>query len=365
MLTRRGFAGLAAAAFTEAAFAQRAAVRGTPPPGTIWLNSNEFPDGPPQASIEAMTRVLTETGRYHYNEFPAFYSAVAASEKFEADHLLMGAGSSEILHCAIEAFASEKRPLITSLPTYESAPDLAATKGFPVVKIPLTATYSADVKLLATAADTAGGGLIYLCNPNNPTASLTPHADIEWLVANLPRETYLLIDEAYIHFSTSPDAQSGVKYVREGKNVIVARTFSKIFGMAGLRAGFSIARPDLTARMQPYRNNVISIVTARAVLAALDLGPKFIEDRRTRTAAIRDGMMQWCREKKLRAIDSHANFMMIDTGRNVRELGSTMLAKAVAVGRPFPPYDTMLRVTLGTEPEMVKFRAVLGEVLGV
>src|SRR5579859_2835511 len=128
--------------------------------------------------------------------------------------------------------------------------------------------------------------MIYICNPNNPTASLTPAADIAWLVANLPKETYLLVDEAYIHFSTSPDAQSALKYVREGKNVIVARTFSKIFGMAGLRAGFGIARPDLIERMTPYRNNVISIVTARAVLAALDLGPKLIEDRRTRTAEI-------------------------------------------------------------------------------
>src|ERR1051325_4895237 len=141
MLTRRGFAGLAAAAFTEAAFAQRGAVRGTPPPGTVFLNSNEFPDGPPLASIEAMTRVLPESGRYHYSEFPAFYKAVAGSEKFDPEYLLMGAGSSENLHAAIEAFASEKRPLITSSPTYEAAPDLAAAKGIPVVKIPLTASY--------------------------------------------------------------------------------------------------------------------------------------------------------------------------------------------------------------------------------
>jgi histidinol-phosphate aminotransferase len=221
------------------------------------------------------------------------------------------------------------------------------------------------VKKLAAEADKAGGGMIYICNPNNPTASLTPAADIAWLVANLPRETYLLVDEAYIHFSTSPDAQSAIKYVREGKNVIVARTFSKIFGMAGLRAGFGLARPDLIDRMTPYRNNVISIVTARAVLAALDLGPKFIEDRRTRTADIRNRMVAWCRDKKLPAIDSHANFMMIDTGRNVRELGPQILAKAVAVGRPFPPYDSMLRITIGTEPEMAKFRTALGEVLGV
>jgi len=103
----------------------------------------------------------------------------------------------------------------------------------------------------------------------------------------------------------------------------------------------------------------------RAVLAALDLGQNLIEDRRNRNAAVRAGMVKWCREKNLKAIDSHGNFMMIDVKRNVRELGPVMLAKAVAVGRPFPPYDTMLRITLGTEAEMGKFRSALGEVLGV
>jgi histidinol-phosphate aminotransferase len=362
---QRGFAAFAAAAFTEAAFAQRGAVMGTAPAGTAFLNANEFPEGPPQAAIEAMTRVLAESNRYHYKEFPDFYQAVAASEKFSPDHLLMGAGSSENIHCAIEAFASRERPLITSSPTYEAAPDLAAVKGFPVVKVPLTSTYAADVRKLAAEAQKAGGGLIYLCNPNNPTASITPKGDVDWLVANLPANTYLLVDEAYIHFSTSPELESALKHVRAGKNVIVTRTFSKIYGMAGLRAGFSIARPDLTQQMTPYRNNVISIVTARAVLAALDLGQPLIQERRNRIAAVRAAMVKWCHEKNLNAIDSHANFMMVDVKRDVRELAPVMLSKGVAVGRHFPPYDNVLRITLGTEPEMAKFRTALGTVLGV
>jgi histidinol-phosphate aminotransferase len=369
-LTRRGFAGVAAAAltpafFTETAFAQRAAVRGNAPPGTVWLNSNEFPEGPPPAAIEAMTRTLAESNRYHYQEFRAFYSAVAASEKFDADSILVGSGSTEILHCAIDAFTSEKRPFITSWPTYEAGPELAATKGAPVVKLPLTSGYGFDVKKLAEEAEKAAGGLIYICNPNNPTASMTPAADIAWLVKNLPRNTQLLVDEAYLHFHPSHENESALRYVRDGKDVIVARTFSKIYGMAGLRVGFALARPDLIQKMQPYRNNVIGIVSARAVLAALDLGPKFLDERRAKITKPRNQTAAWCREKNLKYIESNANFMMIDVGRPIRDVGPAMLAKAVAVGRAFPPYDTMMRVTVGTDEEMAKFRTALGEVLGV
>ncbi len=368
-LTRRGFAGMAAALtpalFTEAAFAQRAAIRGNAPPGTVWLNSNEFPEGPPPASIEAMTRTLAESNRYHYQEFQGIYSAIAASEKFERDAILVGSGSTEILHCAIDAFTSEKRPFITSWPTYEAGPELSATKGAPVVKLPLTSGYAFDVKKLAAEADKAGGGLIYICNPNNPTASMTPREDIAWLVANLPANTQLLVDEAYLHFHATPETESALRYVRDGKDVIVARTFSKIYGMAGLRVGFALARPDLIQKMQPYRNNVISIVSARAVLAALDLGPKFLDDRRAKIAAPRNQTAVWCREKKLKFIESSANFMMIDVGRPLRDVQTAMLSKAVAVGRAFPPYDTMMRITVGTGEEMAKFRSALAEVLAV
>lgn len=363
MLTRRGFAGLVAAGLSEAAFAQRAAVHAPAPAGTVWLNANEFPDGPPAAAIQAMLRVLAESNRYHYGEFSSFYKAVAASEKLEANQVLIGAGSTEILHCAVDAFTSPKRPFITPWPTFEAGLELADAWGHPVIKIPLTSNYSADVKRLAAEAARAGGGLIYICNPNNPTASITTRQDLAWLVANLPAQTQLLVDEAYFHFSTSPETESALKYVQEGKNVIVARTFSKIYGMAGLRVGYGCGRPDLIAKMTPYRNNVVSIVSARAVLAALDLGSKFLDERREKIVRTRTDTCVWLREKKINFIEPQTNFMMIDVGRNVREVGPAMLAKGVAAGRPFPPYDQMLRVTIGTDAEMAKFRGALAEVL--
>ena len=244
MLTRRvfigtltaGLAGGAMGGFSEAALAQRAGFV-MAPPGSVWLNANEYPDGPPKAAIAAMNRTLGESNRYHYEEFESFYKKLAASLHLHPDNILVGSGSSEVLHCAVDAFANQTRPYITSWPSFEAGPELCAAKGTPVVKIPLKSDYSADVQSLAKAAADAGGGLIYLCNPNNPTSSITPNEDIRWLANNLPPATYLLVDEAYIHFTASGEQDNALDLMQSGKNVIVARTFSKIYGMAGLRVG--------------------------------------------------------------------------------------------------------------------------------
>jgi len=363
MFSRRAFAGMIAAGLTEAAFAQRAKLSGDAPADTVWINGNEFPEGPPQASIDAMARVIGESNRYHYQEFPAFYAKLAASEGLTADQILVGAGSSEPLHAAIEAFTSPTIPLIYPMPTYEAAPELAKYKGHPVIETPLDSRMAPDVHRLAAEADKAGGGLIYIVNPNNPTSSITTSDDMAWLVANLPKNTYVLVDEAYLHYATSPEASSAFRYVKEGKNVIVCRTFSKIYGMAGLRVGYIAGRPDLIAKMEPYRNNVISIVSVRAVLAALDLGPKMLEERKAKIVHTRNELCAWMSEKKIKFIPPQANFVMIETGRDIKQMQAAMLAKGVAVGRPFPPLNTMMRVSIGTDAEMAKFRKVFTEVM--
>lgn len=368
MLTRRGFAGVVAAGFTEFAFAQRASISSMnvkAPKDTVWINGNEFPEGPPAAALQAMARVAPEANRYHFAEFDAFYQSVANTEKMKGEQVLVGAGSTEVLHCAVEAFTSPKHPFICGWPTFEGGPELAAAQGHALVKTPLTANHTSDVKRLVAEAAKAGGGLIYICNPNNPTGNITPKQDIAWVVANLPANTILLMDEAYFHFNTSNDTESSMKHVHDGKNVIVMRTFSKIYGMAGLRAGFAAARPDLIQKMAPFRNALISVVTAHAVSAALDLGPKFIDERRDKIIRTRTELCSWLKQKKLNYIESQANFVMIDSGRDINQLGPAMLAKGVAVGRPFPPYDKMVRVTLGTDAEMAKFRGAFSEVLAV
>jgi histidinol-phosphate aminotransferase len=367
MLSRRGFntglttglAGVLAAGFTEAAYAQRASVPGAAPPDTVWLNGNEFPEGPPQASIEAMAQVIATSNRYHYQEFPAFYSALAASVGLDASQILVGAGSSEVLHAAVEAFTSPSVPFITPWPTYEAAPELTKAKGHALIETPLTPAKAFDVRRLVEEAQKAGGGLIYLCNPNNPTSTVTTRADLAWLVANLPKNTYLLVDEAYLHYATSPDVASAIPYVKDNQNVIVARTFSKIYAMAGLRVGYVAARPDLIDRMAPYRNNVVSIIGVRAVLAALDLGPRLIEERRAKIDRTRAELCAWLKAKNIDFIPPQANFLMIETGRDAKEMQKALLTKGVAIGRPFQTLESMIRVSIGTDAEMAKFRDAL------
>jgi histidinol-phosphate aminotransferase len=368
MITRRSFGRRAAAlagavsAWTEATLAQRALIGETFSPNTVWLNANENPDGPCRAAIEAMNRVVPETWRYHYPEFREFNAAVARSERLDPEQIIVGAGSTEVLNVIVAAFTSATRPLITPVPTFEVPAEFARALGHKWVRVPLTSTYAADVKRLAQEAASAGGGLIYLCNPNNPTSSMTPKADLAWLVSNLPPETVLLVDEAYLHFVENYEQESALPWVKEGKNVIVTRTFSKIYGMAGLRVGFGCGRPDLIGKVRPFRNNAITIVGARAVLAALSEASTLIPQRRARLLKVRSGLCEWLRERNLRYIEPHANFIMIDVGMDSRGLGLALLKKDVAVGRPFPPLDKMLRVSIGTEQDMAKFRQAFAEV---
>jgi histidinol-phosphate aminotransferase len=369
MLTRRGFAvqlGLGAAAvgaLPEMAYAQRAAVNtGALPKDMVWLNANENPLGPPPAVLAAMREVLPTSNRYHYQEFRDIYSVIAKSEDLQPENLMVGAGSSEGLHLVVDMYTSPTRPLISVAPAYEGPIDAARTMGRPVILTKLRDDYTADVRKIAEEADKAGGGLIYLCNPNNPTSAVTGRKDVEWLVSNLPKNTTLMVDEAYIHFGESPELETALPYVRQGKDVIVTRTYSKIYGMAGLRVGFVAARPNIIEKLAPLRLNVISIVSARAVTAALGDQQNLLRERRASLAHTRRELCDWLTERKMKYIPAQANFIMIDCGRNAREFINTMPRMGVAVGRPFPPLDTMLRVTIGTDPEMARFREVFWKV---
>jgi len=335
--------------------AQRALAGRTFPPGTVWLNANENPDGPPRAALHAISRFAGQTWRYHFQAFRDFYAAVARSERLEPEQIVVGAGSTEVLNLAVLVFTSATRPLITCHPTFEAPAETAQALGRPCLTVPLTPSYAADVKRLAAEADRAGGGLIYLCNPNNPTSSLTPTEHLAWLVSNLPRDTVALIDEAYLHFVEDCDSRSALAWVREGRNVIVTRTFSKIYGMAGLRVGFACGKPELMRQIRPFRNNVISILSARAVEAALADAATLIPQRRARLIRIRRDFCDWLRKRNLRYIEPHANFVMIDVG-DARRMAALLARKNVAVGRPFPPLDNMLRVSIGAEADMAKFK---------
>jgi histidinol-phosphate aminotransferase len=369
MVTRRGFAarlGMAAAAtwlMPEMVLAQRATINLTDlPKSMVWLNANENPAGPPDVSLAAMREVLPTCGRYHYQEFRDIYAAIAHSEDLAPDQVVIGSGSSEVLHTAVDAFTSPTSPLISVAPAYEMPIELARALGRPVVLTKLREDYTADVHKLAEEAEKAGGGLIYLCNPNNPTSTITTSKEIDWLISNLPANTILLVDEAYIQFGETPELKTALPYVRQDKDVIVTRTYSKIYGMAGLRVGFAAAKPAIIQRLRPLQINVVSIVGARAVTAALLEQNRILTERKETLAKIRRDLCNWMRDSKVKFIEPHANFVMIDCGRSAREFIMKMPTLGVAPGRPFPPLENMLRVTIGTDGEMAKFREVFWKV---
>ncbi len=365
MMTRRRFGALSFAVVApEIAFGQHAAVVGAVPADTVWLNANENPEGPPPESKEAITRAISEAGRYNHRAFPALHESLAHLAGVQNDQVMPGAGSTEVLHCALDAFTSATKPLITAWPTWEMARDVVEAEGRRVVKVQLTKQWSADVERMAHEAKLAGGGVIHLGNPNNPTSSVTGKSEMRWLAEHLPPSTVLLVDEAYIQFANPVEVESAVTYVREGRSVVATSTFSKLYGMAGVRVGFGCAPAELLKKMQPFRNNVISILGARAAMAAAQLGEEFVRTRRETRNRIRAELCAWLDRKGLRYIPPQANFVLIDIQRGVQEVIPRMLAEGVAVGRRFDQFDEWMRVAMGTEAEMDKFRTVFQKVVG-
>jgi len=364
MISRRqfGYAALCGLA-PELAFAQHAAVQGEVPPGTVWLNANENPDGPPDEVKQALSAAIAEAGRYNHRVFPSLNAALAKSAGVQPDQIIPGAGSTEVLHCALDAFTSAAHPLITAWPTWEMTQDLTEAAGRSVVRVPLMKDWSADVEHMCAEAKKAGGGVIHFGNPNNPTSSITAKSQTRWLAENLPTNTVLLIDEAYIQFADPSKIESGVNLVREGRNVIATRTFSKLYGMAGVRVGFGCAPAELVRRMQPFRNNVISILGARAAIAAVELGDSFVEERRMRRNRIRAEFCSWLDERGFRFIPPQGNFVLIDIQRDVKDAIPRMLAEGVVVGRRFAAVSGWMRVTMGTQQEMEKFKVAFKKVL--
>jgi histidinol-phosphate aminotransferase len=365
MISRRQFGYAALCGLTpELAFAQHAALQGEVPPGTVWLNANENPDGPPDEVKQALADAIAEVGRYNHRVFPGLNAALAKSVHLEPDQIIPGAGSTEVLHCALDAFTSAKHPLITAWPTWEMSAELTEAAGRNVVRVPLMKDWSVDVERISAEASKAGGGVIHFGNPNNPTSSTTSREQTRWLARNLTPNTVVLIDEAYVQFADPGKMESGVNLAREGSNVIATRTFSKLYGMAGVRVGFGCAPAELVRRMQPFRNNVISILGARAALAAVQLGDSFIVERRTRRNRIRAEVCSWLNERGFRFIPPQGNFVLIEIRRDVQDILPKMLAEGVAVGRRFPAVSGWMRVTMGTPQEMEKFKVAFKKVVG-
>lgn len=368
-LSRRSFFRFAAGAsalaslpiITEAHLALADRPRFADPNKGIHIDANENPMGPSEAARQAVINITPRGGRYLFNGEEELAGIFAKQEGLSPDSVMPFAGSSQPLHWTVLAFTSKDRPLVIADPGYEAPMWAAQISGAPILKVPLAdprGEAKHDIKAMLAAA--SNPGVIYICNPNNPTGTCTPRSDIEYAVANAPKDTVLLIDEAYIHLCTAPRS---LDFVKEGKNVIVLRTFSKLYGMAGLRMGFAVGRPDLLKKISSFGGmNALPITAVAAAKASLldpDLVPtrmKIIADTRTQTLA-------WLKSEGYACTPSESNCFMLDVRRPGKEVQAALAAKEMYVGRIWPAWPDSLRITVGTPEEMMVFRKDFTEVM--
>ena len=351
-------AGAALPFYNEAAFAQRAAGRREMPPDAVRINENENPLGPCPEALEAIYQVAKFGGRYSpHNEAGELVKTSAELEGLKPNYITAFAGSSDPLHRAVCAFTSPTRGLVMGDPGYESGAGTARFIGAKVTHVPLRKDYSHDVAAMTKTDPTAG--LIYIVNPNNPTGTLTSRADIEYVLANQPKGCVLLLDEAYLHFST---AQTAMDLVAADRDLIILRTFSKIYGMAGIRAGFAMGRPDLLDKLRPFGVGFLPITGVAAATASLK-SKTVVAQRRKINKDIRDNVFEFLEAKKIAYVPSEANHFMMDVKRPGGEVVSALADQKVFIGRLWPAWPTHVRVSIGTQDEMDKFKAALVKVM--
>jgi len=350
-------AGLAFRVWTEPLLA--GAAEKTFSENAVLINLNENPLGPCEPARQAVAKIAAQGGRYSVSLTEELTRTFAANEGLKLEYVRPYPGSSDPLHYSVLALTSPTMSYVTADPAYETGMRSAEVSGARVVRVPLAPkTFAHDVKAMLAAGPDAG--LFYICNPNNPTGTITSHSDIEYLVANKPKGSIVMVDEAYIHFS---DAESAIDLVKAEKDVIVLRTFSKIYGMAGLRGGFAIARPDLLAKPEVYAGTRYMPITA-AVAATVSLRePNLVPERKQINAGIRTNVFEWLDKKGFPHTPSQANFFMVETKRPAKQVIDALAQENVFIGRVFPALPTHVRVTVGTKDEMDRFLAAFDHVM--
>ena len=268
------------------------------------------------------------------------------------------AGSSPALYYTVAAFTSPKASYVTADPGYEAGSRAAEVVGARVVNVPLTKAWSHDVKAMLAAAPDAG--VFYVCSPNNPTGTLTSHSDIEYLLENKPKGSVVLVDEAYIHFC---DAPTTLDLVKADKDIIVLRTFSKLYGMAGLRCGFAIARPDLLKKIAAYGGwNAMPVTACAAAIASLN-DASLVPERKRINTATRQSTFAWLDSNGYTYSPSVSNCFMLKAGKPAPDVIAAMAHQNVYIGRPWPSVPDWVRITVGTPAEMEQFRVAFQAVM--
>jgi len=341
----------------EAALAQLSMVKGGIPADAVKIDANENPMGPCAEALEAIHKAAANGGRYMYQETFDMAETLAEQEGVKSTYVKPYAGSSAPLHQAVLAFCSPTKPFVMADPGYEQGAGAAKFLGAKTIRVPLMKDYSHDVRAMVAASPDAG--LIYICNPNNPTGTITKKSDIEWAVANKPKGSVIMIDEAYYHLAgISPCSEM----VAADKDVIILRTFSKIYGMAGIRAGAAIARPDLLEKVGAYSAGALPTTGMVAANASLKV-KTLIPERREKIKIIREDTLAFLEKNGYKTVPSVSNKFMVDVRRPAQDVIMALRKEKVYIGRPWPVWPTSVRISVGTTDEMAKFKTAFLKVM--
>jgi histidinol-phosphate aminotransferase len=330
----------------------------------IRIDSNENPNGPGRRALEAVSNAFVHANRYPVKEEDDVYAAIAKARGVAPSNIILGCGSGELLRAAVLAFTTTDKGLVAPEPTFEAPANFARFVKHPVVAPPVDAKLRLDLDAIIAASK--GAGLVYFCNPNNPTATVHGGDDVTSLVEAVTRaspDTVILIDEAYHEYVADKSYRTAIPIAIANPNVVVTRTFSKVFGMAGLRAGYAIGQPDTLKRMASWclGSNVNQLALAAVAATVNDAAHVALEQRRNEEA--RAFTRSFFQNAGYTVHAAEANFMMVDIRRDARAFKLDCVKHKVAIGRAFPSLGNYARISVGTMPQMKKavevFRTVL------
>lgn len=332
----------------------------TLPDGTVKLSSNENPLGLSPAARDAVIAAIPNANRYPGDFSGALYDALTEHLGCRRDNLVLGAGSTEILQMAVQAFQGPNVPLIIAEPTFEDVPRYQRPLSFNLVTVPLTSNLAHDLdRMRGEAEGSRRPAVVYFCNPNNPTGTLTSSAAIDAWIDDAPETTLFLMDEAYFEYADHPDYWSADRWIHDRPNVVVVRTFSKIFGMAGLRLGYGLAHPDTIARLRDFvmqnNPNVLANAAALASLADRGLVARSVTVNQEAKAIAHETLDTL----GLEYLPTHTNFIMHRINGDLGAYIRRMREAGVRVGRPFPPMLEWNRLSFGLPDEMDRWADTL------
>ena len=341
-------------------------------PGMIVVSSNENPMGPGPKVLAAIREAFgadgARPGRYSGSSRD-LVDALAKKHGVKTENITLGCGSTQILRTVTHVYTAKDKPLVATIPTYEECADYATLMGNKVVGVPLDAEFKPDLDRFADSAK--GAGLVFYCNPSNPSSTFVGAKATRDFIKKLHSqspETTILVDEAYFDYVTDPDHETFIPLAVTDPRVIVARTFSKAFGMAGLRLGYAVGHPDAIKKLSSWDSasgtSTLNVLAIHAGIAAVQQDDTFITQERARNTAVRDFTKKWFADRGMKPTDSQANFMFVNIGRPAKEFRDACRAKGVVVARDFPPFEkTHCRIAFGTMDEMQKAVKVFEEVL--